>query len=472
MKKLFLVSVLGLLCACTESEPTSEQLPPDEQQGDFVEAQGGKADANGVEEASYEGICVLNYVNRADEGAILDAVHDWPGEAIIKARRGADGAFGTADDVTFETLEQLDDVDWVGRITFGQLKRSAQESGFCVGIAEEYLIPGEEDAFFTIADRAVEEVEKKAAENGIAHRDAHAKAHGCVQASLKVEEGLAPEYRVGVFAQERTYPAWVRLSNGAFAIQSDLVKDVRGFAVKVMDVPGKKVLEHKQDARTQDFLFINSPTMFVRTPEDYIEFASKTFDGNPVSFFLSLDPREWKIRELTNLLGAVTQEPMNPLRSRYWSTTPYAWGEGAAVKYSVIPCDGETLDGRLGDEGESYLRDAMQVHLSQTDACFEFLVQRQVDPEHMPVEDATLEWSEELSPFVKVATLTVPMQDFATPEQDALCEDLAFNPWHTLSEHKPLGNINRARRVVYDMVSTYRRTFNEAKMDEPDGFEL
>lgn len=478
MKWVMMCACVGALWGC-QSEPaegSDEGVAPDGEQDVFVEDPSSKADAQGIEEASWEGLCVLNFVNSASDAEIREVVHSWPGEEIVAYRQGADGVVGTDDDDLFESLTELDKVSWVGGITFGQLSRHAQARGdeFCLDVGEQFMLPGEDEATLSVAQRSTRAVQEKfdADPEGLAMRDAHAKTHGCVKAFVDVEPDLPEAYRVGVFADERTYPAWIRMSNGAFKIQSDLVSDVRGFALKVMDVPGEKVLERKRDARTQDFLFINSPTMFVRTPQDYVKFVSKTFDGNPVSFFLSLDPREWKIREAINLFGAVAKKPMNPLRARYWSTTPYRFGQGAAVKHSVRPCDGEELDGRLGDEGESYLREAMGVHLTQIDACFEFLVQRQIDPETMPVEDATIEWSESASEFVKVATIRVPMQEFNTLEQDTLCENLSFNPWHTLPEHEPLGNINRMRRLVYDVVSVTRHDLNGVEEVEPEGHEF
>lgn len=462
-------------CQSDDGEANREGIAPDGEQDIFVEDAEAKADAQGIEEASWEGLCVLQFVNTASDQEIMGAVHSWPGEEIVTYRQGSDGVVGTDDDNLFESLTELDAVSWVGGITFGQLSRRARARSekFCLGLGDELVLPGEDEATLQVAQRSAGEVTQEfKTQGGVARRDAHPKSHGCVKAFVEVEPGLPPEYSVGVFAEERTYPAWIRMSNGAFAIQSDLVKDVRGFALKVMDVPGDKVLERKRDARTQDFLFINSPTMFVRTPQDYVRFASKTFDGNPLSFFLSLDPREWKIREMLNLVGAVSKSPMNPLRARYWSTTPYRFGPRTAVKHSVRPCDGEELDGRLGDEGESYLREAMGVHLSQIEGCFEFLVQRQLDPELMPVEDATIAWPEELSAFVKVATIRVPMQEFNTPEQDELCEHLSFNPWHTLPAHEPLGNINRMRRLVYDVVSVTRHELNDVSEVEPLGHEF
>lgn len=100
---------------------------------------------------------------------------------------------------------------------------------------------------------------------------------------------------------------------------------------------------------------------------------------------------------------------------------------------------------------------------------FEFMIQRQVDPISTPIEDATIEWETIEAPFVKVAQIRIPKQSFKSAGQTEFCENLSFNPWHTLPKHRPLGNINRTRRIVYDMISTLRHTLNKAPSTEPTG---
>jgi hypothetical protein len=51
-----------------------------------------------------------------------------------------------------------------------------------------------------------------------------------------------------------------------------------------------------------------------------------------------------------------------------------------------------------------------------------------------------------------VATLTIPTQDLLEAKGQATrdrVDTLAFNPWHAPARFRPLGNRNRARRVVY-----------------------
>ena len=73
------------------------------------------------------------------------------------------------------------------------------------------------------------------------------------------------------------------------------------------------------------------------------------------------------------------------------------------------------------------------------------------------IEKACNLWPEDKFPFTTVATLTIPLQDFDSPERRAACEALFFTPWHGLAEHQPLGGINRMRKAVYEASSSFRR---------------
>ena len=83
------------------------------------------------------------------------------------------------------------------------------------------------------------------------------------------------------------------------------------------------------------------------------------------------------------------------------------------------------------------------------------------------MEDTRTEWSEEEAPFYKVATITIPKQIFDTPEQNEFCENLSFTPWHALPEHRPLGSVNRMRKVIYGHISRMRREANGVSLQEP-----
>src|SRR5437870_4172574 len=79
-------------------------------------------------------------------------------------------------------------------------------------------------------------------------RDAHAKSIGCVKAVFAVHnEKLPPELRVGIFARNQTFPAWIRFSNGNPTIKADKNLDTRGMAIKLMNIPGAKILDDEKN---------------------------------------------------------------------------------------------------------------------------------------------------------------------------------------------------------------------------------
>ena len=186
-------------------------------------------------------------------------------------------------------------------------------------------------------------------------RAAHPKHHGCVRAEFTIAADLPASLKVGIFSQPRVFPAWIRVSNGQE--QDDQKFDSRGMAVKLMDVPGQKVLDDEQG--TQDFVMINYPLFFIRDLSDYVDFFSALQQASlPIQFFLpSLNPLTWRLRELWIAGSTIVQNVGNPLLTQYWSTTPYKLGD-RAIKFSAKPVDTAT-GGLPWNRTENYLRQAM-----------------------------------------------------------------------------------------------------------------
>jgi len=243
----------------------------------------------------------------------------------------------------------------------------------------------------------------------------------------------------------------------------------RGMAIKLLGVPGRKILPDQADATTQDFLLVNYPVFNVRTAAEYVDFLAKSSAGQLPLFFRAHPESE-------RITAAIATQPVNnPLLQRYFSMTPYALGSNN-VKYSAKPISctiGETLhdEGSGARSGPNYLRAAMKTSLAAGSSCFLFMVQRQGNPATMPIDDSTILWSEELAPFVEVASIAIQPQRFDSPEQQAFCENLSYTPWHALPVHQPLGTINRIRRVVYDATSSLRHRLNGVPRREPNGDE-
>jgi hypothetical protein len=330
-----------------------------------------------------------------------------------------------------------------------------------LAIGQERVLPGEAEVIGRLVAETMNRMRIEYPPGSEMKRDAHPKTHGLVKARFEVLDGLPPEYRHGIFATPKTYDALVRFSASGTEVISDAVKQAHGVAIKVLGVPGPKVLEDERDATTQDFVMINYPTFLSRTVADYAAFHSARVAGlGATEVFLAMNP------EVLKAIEGLNGSPMwNPLQSRYWSQTPYRLGPGA-MKFSARPVTAPARPAKV-EPSLDYLRDAMVREIGERDVEFEFLVQLQRDPATMPVEDALVEWKESDSPFVKVATLRIPRQDLSSGVDLRVAENLSFTPWHALPEQAPLGGINRTRKVAYQAISKARHEQNGVPRVEP-----
>lgn len=326
--------------------------------------------------------------------------------------------------------------------------------------AQECVPPGEDAHTRNLAALLTQKIAADYA-GGLKRRDAHPKMHGVVRAEFIVEADLPPSLAIGIFEQAKVFPAWIRFSNAFQKISPDINRDIRGMAIKLMDVPGEKLLDDEKDAQTQDFLLISSNVFLTRDVAEFDDLTQAVVGSAwaKIWFFGT----HWHF--VSRLIGAM-KKFANPLQIRYWSSTPYLLGS-AAVKYSALPrvAQADVIPDQPADD---FLRQAMIRQLSQSDALFDFSVQFQRDPASMPIEDPTLEWDETASPFIKVATIRIPTQQFDSDAQRAFGENMSFTPWHCLPQHRPLGGINRARKLVYQIISQFRHQQNRVPRQEPD----
>jgi catalase len=331
--------------------------------------------------------------------------------------------------------------------------------------------PGESAAIENIVRTIIATLDRDYPAGTLMRRDAHLKLHGLVRGRFVVDGDAPPDLRHGLFAEPASFPCWVRFSNGAPRSQPDHRKDQRGMALKLLDVPGRKLLDAERDARTHDFLLASAPRFFIRDAVSYEAFARAATLKPPIrvlGYFLGWNPFAWKLHEL-RALASTLHRSEDVLATRYWSQVPYRLGPHT-VKYSTRPLDPPVHT--VPDTDPDFLRHRMVAHLRERTARFEFLIQRREKPDAMPVEDATIEWPESQSPFVRVATIEIAPQEFDTPAQRAYAEQLSFTPWHALPVHEPLGNVNRARRAVYEAVSAHRHARNGARVEEPISLDV
>jgi catalase len=297
-------------------------------------------------------------------------------------------------------------------------------------------------------------------------RDAHAKAHGCVKAQVQVLPQLAQDLRQGVFSEPgKVWQATMRLSNGNAYPQFDSIRDARGMAIKLLEVPGAQLLADRQGQHEQDFVMFSHPNFFVSDVAEYRQNVTAQADGQKVgAFFQGWDPRTWQVRHLFIALATLSPPPESPTRTTYFSVSPYKFGE-ANAKFRVMPdpdnCPAYALP-KQNQDLPNFLRSALSQQLStdRVPACFVLQIQRQDANKYMPIEDTSIEWREQDSPFETVARITLPPQDFDTPALNLQCDNLSFNPWFGLEAHRPIGGINRLRKAVYEAISDYRHARN------------
>lgn len=295
---------------------------------------------------------------------------------------------------------------------------------------------------------------------GTTYRDTHAKGHAAVRATFTVEAGLPPELKVGLFAKPQTYPAWVRISNLNPTPQADAKRDIRAMSIKLMDVDGEKLWQSEPDDRNLDLIMMGSQTFLAPNLQVFYDMEVALLKGGlSVPWFFLTHPR---------ILRTIVQgqrKTANVLQIPYFSQTAYAFG-GKVVQYHMRPHQKPTSE-LPKKPTPNFLRERLKEDLARQEAAFDFMVQLQADPAKMPVEDPMVAWDPRLSPYRKVATLRFPVQTFDSPAQMEFCENLSFNPWRTLPEHRPLGGINRARLRVYPAIARFRHERNNVVFREP-----
>jgi hypothetical protein len=333
---------------------------------------------------------------------------------------------------------------------------------------KEVVAPDEEQRFTRYAEQ-LHALQREHGKERVTDRALHAKGQAGVEAQFTVLGDLPEHARHGLFAAPAAYRAYVRFSNGTGGRQPDKKGDVRGVAIKVLGAPGKKIIPGMEDAKTQDFLLIRTAVTPFKNAAEFVG-AITAVGGSPL---LAL-PRivgSLGLGRALKVLGELPKGLNIPMTSfattRYFSAAPIKLGP-YAVHYAITPrapVDTSALPGRSND----YLGEELSARLAKDVVSYDFGVQFFVDEEKTPIEDASVEWKESDSPYVTVATLTLTKQEPTSPRGKKIAdhiEHLAFDPWHAMEDHRPLGDVMRARNYAY-RVSTKERH----AAAEPDGSE-
>jgi deferrochelatase/peroxidase EfeB len=285
--------------------------------------------------------------------------------------------------------------------------------------------------------------------NGRPHRGFHVKSHIGLPAVFDVLDDIPEIAKHGVFREKRRFAAMVRFSNGFSAPMPDWFPDLLGCAVKLLGVEGTKLLDGEEDAGTQDFLALNQPYLPATDAAQLVTISTATgnFLTAPFKLLQGLGlAHAWQV-VVWGTRWALRRIPLRSVTTEdYHSAVPISIGPHA-VKFKFRSRQIREPKPR-GASWFNYLRDDLRQRLAAGDLHFDFMVQFYADPVRTPIEGAYA-WD---APWVKLAELTIPRCDIDGVEalqSERRLNAMSFNPWHAIAEHRPIGNIQRARAVVY-----------------------
>jgi zinc transporter ZupT len=298
----------------------------------------------------------------------------------------------------------------------------------------------------------VQLAEQQHAKASAVRRAFHAKpVFATTDASLRIVDDLPEQLRAGWVQPGREYRTIVRLSNASGVPESDASKDLRGIALRV-EVSGEE--QH-------DLLATNFPVSHARNAEQFVAFA-KAFPGGapsiPGVFGLVF---KFGLGEFFRMLSNISQgrrESRSLALETFWSRAAYRWGPVLAVRFLLRPETGAAPATSPAPGDAQFLSTELRGRLAKGDVRYTLCVQPFVDEKTTPIEDTAVEWTERVSPPVPVAVLTIPKQEYGAEARAnaQTIDELSFNPWNTTDEFRPLGNLNRARKAVYDASSAHR----------------
>ena len=289
---------------------------------------------------------------------------------------------------------------------------------------------------------------------GTPRRTFHVKTILAADARLIVRPAIPDGLRAGVFASPREFPAIVRLSSGQSWDQPDWVPDVRGLAVRILDVPFPPVPGGPEGI--QDLLAINANVRFPSTPEQFAKLAPlmRSMATVPFRIWRALSPREvWMLGSDFSRIGRLTFTCLSA--QSFHGIAPMAMGTGAA-KVSFRPRTPQPRRAPLF--ARHGLRQSLETALLDEDLAWDLCLQPFIDEHTTPIENLWVRWSAAHSPPVDVATLVLKRRDAAAADRlRALVETMSFSPWNATLSHQPLGRIQALRRAAYLASATGRQ---------------
>jgi hypothetical protein len=310
---------------------------------------------------------------------------------------------------------------------------------------QEKIAPDEDQRYAEYAKQFAQIQQRKSARWG-AGRTLHRKQLTAAHGTLEVLDGLPAFARHGLFAAPHDYDVWVRLSNGGLDRAADRAPDIRGFAMRVFGVRGDSALGNGP-ACSQDFTLINHEAFAFRGSEEFVAFVGAASRGTGELFKHAL--KRYGLLGGPRLLGKMIKLASKPFggfaTDPLFSAVPMANGP-YAVRVRLMPAtsNGKAKAGASVDWNADF-----SSRLADGPLHWDLQLQFYANEEVTPIEDASVNWT---TPYTTVARLMLPRQDTRGAEGIELAgkvESCVIDPWQALREHRPLGDVQRARKVVY-----------------------
>jgi hypothetical protein len=292
-------------------------------------------------------------------------------------------------------------------------------------------------------------------------RGTHAKGV-CARAKFEVfdvsvgrDPALGERLARGIYAKRGIYPAIVRFANGDPNVNSDFKADLRALSFSVELPPGGGTVAGANVSR-QDYSMQNAARFIINDARAFLPFAKVLSASSLAKGALSLSWQEKLI--FARILAIALRQAHQPLKPyqqlRYWSQVPFRHGSTDVVKYSATP-SADNPARALQKNNPNALQDELRRHLNEDTkmSAFDFALQF-LDTERMTyrgmrrdasfwIENASVEWQEQHSPFHPVARLTlVPKSELPKHASESLYFDVTGN---SESDTAPVGSINRTR---------------------------
>lgn len=313
-------------------------------------------------------------------------------------------------------------------------------------------------------------------------RSVHHQSHGLIYGEMEIYDQLPEHLAQGMFAQASKLPLVMRFSTVPGDILNDRRCTPRSLAIKVIGVEGER-LPGSEDAITQDFLLVNGASFLSCSVQRFLanlQLLAATDHTPAFKQFLSqiLQATSSLIESLSGHHGSTPprhNRETNLLGETYFSQDPILYGKFMA-KIALVPIADELMALTNQPVASTFATDSLKQAVvdffkSHT-AVWELRAQLCTDIQKMPIEDSSVIWSPDASPYIPIARITAKPQIAWSPYRSHLVDEgMLFSPWHGIQAHRPLGSVMRLRKMSYEMAKKQRATQEGTAICEPTNLD-